>query len=436
MKKWVITALTALMLLSMSACRTYASNGDIAAEEAETQIVSATAYVTENSTAAEAVEADAEEVTEQTEAIVTVANVSANGAIDATDMFSDRDLKQTAETEEAVYYTLNSGENITITSAGVYVFSGTASEVTILVEAGDEDKVQLVLDGVNIINSDFPCIYVKNADKVFVTTTDSENSLTVTEAFAVDGETNTDAVIFSKDDLVLNGLGTLTVESTDNGISGKDDLKITGGTLVINASGHAIEANDSFCLADGIITLTAGQDGLHAADDSDASTGSIYICGGTLEIQAADDGIHAVTVVQIDGGSITIRAAEGIEATWIQINGGNISISASDDGINAASKSRAYTTCFEMNGGTLTVSMGSGDTDAIDSNGNLIINGGTIDITAQSPFDYDGTAQYTGGTIIVNGVETNTITNQMMGGMGGGMQGAFGGMQGGPGWHG
>ena len=440
MKKWVITVLAAVMLLSMTACGSSVSNGDIAAEEAETQITSYPAQVTGNSTADEKEEADAEEVTEQ---IVTVANVSANGAIDATDMFTNRDLLQTAETEEAVYYTVNSGENITITSAGVYVLSGTGSEVTVFVEAGDEDKVQLVLDGVNITNSDFPCIYVKNADKVFVTTTDSENSLTVTEAFVADGDTNTDAVIFSKDDLVLNGLGTLTVESTDNGISGKDDLKITGGTLVISASGHAIEANDSICLADGIITLTAGQDGLHAENDSDASTGYIYICGGTLEIQADDDGIHAVTIVQIDGGNIIIRAAEGIEATWIQINGGNISISASDDGVNAASKSRAYTTCFEMNGGTLTVSMGAGDTDAIDSNGNLIINGGTLNITAQSPFDYDGVAQYNGGTIIVNGVETNTITNQMMGGMGGGMQGAFGGMQGsfggmqgGPGGHG
>ena len=58
--------------------------------------------------------------------------------------------------------------------------------------------------------------------------------------------------------------------------------------------------------------------------------------------------------------------------------------------------------------------MGRGDTDAIDSNGNIYVNGGTINITAQSPFDYDGTAKYSGGTIIVNGKEVNEITNQMM----------------------
>lgn len=75
----------------------------------------------------------------------------------------------------------------------------------------------------------------------------------------------------------------------------------------------------------------------------------------------------------------------------------------------------------------LTIKMGSGDTDAVDSNGNIYVNGGTLDLTANSPFDYDGTAKYTGGTIIVNGQTVNSITNQMMGGAGGfGAQGGFG----------
>ena len=77
--------------------------------------------------------------------------------------------------------------------------------------------------------------------------------------------------------------------------------------------------------------------------------------------------------------------------------------------------------------------MAQGDTDGVDSNGNLYINGGTISVNAQSPFDYDGEAQHNGGTIIVNGTETDQITNQMMGGgmmggpggMGGGMMGGF-----------
>ena len=144
----------------------------------------------------------------------------------------------------------------------------------------------------------------------------------------------------------------------------------------------------------------------------------IYIGGGSLTIQAGDDGIHANSVAQIDGGALTIRAAEGIEGTCVQINGGVISIQAGDDGINAARKSSAYNAVIIINGGDITVAMGAGDTDGIDSNGNIIVNGGTIRVTGNSTFDYDGSAQYNGGVIIANGQQVSTIPNQMMGGRG------------------
>lgn len=367
----------------------------------------------------------AQSSTAATEAVTVSANVTSDGAIDASDLFTDRDLRQTADLAEAVSYTVNDGEDIEITEEGVYVISGNAANATIIVDADSEDKVQIVLDGVSITNDDFPAIYVKSADKVFITTTESENTLAVTGTITADGETNTDAVVFSRDDLVFNGLGTLTIDSTDNGIAGKDDIKITGGTLNITCESDAIEANDSIAIADGNITIITRNDGLKAENDEDDSTGFIYICGGTIDIQAADDAVHATTVLQIDDGDITVDAAEGLEATYIQINGGNIEVNASDDGINAANKSGAYRTVFEMNDGYVTVVMGTGDTDGIDSNGDLYINGGTVDITAQSPFDYDGTGQYNGGTIIVNGQETNQLSNQMMGGGFGG--GGFGG---------
>lgn len=356
------------------------------------------------------------------------ASVSTGTAIyTSDDLFSNRDLKQSADLTDAQYITVESGKDITISSAGVYVISGSAKETTVIVDAADEDKVQLVLDGLTITNTDFPCIYVRSADKVFITTTDSTNTLKVTGSFISDGDTNTDAVIFSKDDLVLNGVGSLIISSTDNGISSKDDLKITGGTVSINCTSDALEANDSIRIADGNITIVTKKDGLHAEYDEDNSVGYIYIGGGSLNITASDDAIHATTVVQIDGGEIKLTAREGIEGTYVQINGGTINISATDDGINAGRKSTAYAVTIEINSGYTTIRMGSGDTDAVDSNGNIYVNGGTIDITAQSSFDYDGTAKYSGGTIIVNGVTTNTITNQMMGGHGGGGFGGHGG---------
>ena len=349
----------------------------------------------------------------------------------AEDLFTDRDLEQTADRTDAVFLTVADGQDITITEAGVYVLSGTASGVTVRVEAGEDDKVQLVLDGLSVTNTSFPVIYVKSADKVFVTVA-ADSSLAVTGAFTSDGDTKTDSVIFSKTDLTLNGTAALTISSSDNGVVSKDDLKVTGGTWIIRAASKALEANDSIRIAGGTLNLTAGTDGLHTENDDDPSEGFIYIGGGSLTISAGDDAIHATTVVQIDGGSISAVAAEGIEGTYIQLNGGTISIQASDDGINAARKSSAYTPVVEINGGDITIAMGAGDTDGIDSNGNIIMNGGTVNVTGNSTFDYDGTAQYNGGTIIANGQQVSEIPNQMMGGQGGwgGQGGGRGGKRG------
>lgn len=354
-----------------------------------------------------------------------VANVSSDGAIDASTLFSSRDLRQTAELDKAVTYTVSDGEDLTINTAGVYVLTGSAKNVTVCVETTSNEKVQFVLDGLEIVNDDFPAFYVKKADKVFFTTAEnSDNYLSVTGTFKADGSTNTDGVIFSRNDLIFNGLGSLTVDSSDNGICSKDRIKVTGGAITVNAADCAIEANDLFAMSDGVLTLNSTNDGLHAENDDEDIKGHVYICGGTLNITAKDDGVHALSIIQIDGGSLNISAAEAIEGTWVQINDGTISISATDDGINGANKSSSYSACIEIHGGTISVDMGPGDTDGIDSNGDLTITGGVISVNAQSAFDWDGTLSWTGGTVSVNGTEVTEITNQF---------GATGGFAGGPG---
>ena len=343
------------------------------------------------------------------------------------DLFTERDLTQTADLSEAQTVAVISDSTYTIDKDGVYVLSGTAENFTVVVDAGDEDKVQLVLDGLCVTNGSDPVIYVKNADKVFVTSAGSDSMLTITGTFSSDGSTGTDAVIFSKDDLVLNGTGTVTVSSTDNGVSCKDDLKITGGTWNITCTADALEANDSIAVAGGTLNIRTSKDGLHAEYDEDNTVGWITIEGGTLNITAKDDAIHATTVLTINGGELNITAAEGLEATQVEINGGTVDITATDDGINAGQKSKALSVGITINGGEISIDMGAGDTDAVDSNGYLTITGGTIDISGQSSFDADGTISWTGGTIYVNGSQISTITNQMMGGgmPGGGMQGGF-----------
>ena len=355
-------------------------------------------------------EADA---TVATSASTTASAASANASasiLAIADLFTDRDLEQTAEASGATAITLADNTDVNITEEGVYVVSGTATNATIRVEADSAAKVQIVLDGATITNESAPAIYVVSADKVFVTTA-ADSTLSTTGTFTDSDGEGVDAVVYTKDDIVLNGTANLAISSTGKGVNAKDDLKITGGTYTIDAADHALDANDSVCIADGELQLTANGDGIHCTNDGDGTLGYVYIGGGTITVNAADKGIEASSVVQVDDGSLSIAAAEGIEGTYVQINGGTLEIDATDDAINATPTSASYTATIEFNGGQSTITIAQGDTDALDSNGNLFINGGTIDITAQHPFDYDGEGALGGGEVYVNGERVTELAN-------------------------
>ena len=311
---------------------------------------------------------------------------------------------------DEINLTVSDGKDITIDSAGKYTVSGTATEAEIIVDADKNDEVLLILDALNITNKNRPCIYVKKAGRILITMTEGNCRLSVTGDFGKDGKTNTDAVIFSKDDLTISGPGKLIIRSTDNGISGKDTVSITGGIIDIICKGCAIEAHDAIEISDGTVSINECYDGLHADHEDDETVGHVYISGGHISINAEDDAIHATTEVKIDAGDIILSGAEGIEGTIITINGGTIDITATDDGINAAHKSDNTIPLYEQNNGSVTIKMADGNTDGLDSNGDIIMNGGTLDITGPLTFDCDGMALYNGGTIIENGTETNAVT--------------------------
>ena len=370
---------------------------------------------------------------------------AAGASAESSELFSARDLSASYD-EEVFSITLSgntastdsdhvtvSGGTVTVNGPGTYLVSGTLANGGIVVNADKQDKVPLVLNDVSISSDTGAAIYVAQADKVFVTLAEGTSStLTNGGRFAQDADGEIDAVIYAKDDLTLNGSGSLTISSpAGHGIVGKDDVTVTGGSYAITSADSAMTANDTLAVAGGSFQITTNKDGLHSENSDDDTLGAIYIMGGSFAIRAADDAVHAESLLQIDGGSLDITAAEGLEATYIHINDGQINISATDDGLNAARKSSAYTPTVEISGGTLTVTMGPGDTDGIDSNGNLIITGGTVNVTAASAFDYDGTASFTGGTVIINGQQVDTLPNQMMGGRGG-MMGGRGGMMGDP----
>lgn len=348
--------------------------------------------------------------------------------------FSNRDLSGEWDPSGAVRVSLDgasvsadsdavsvSGAVATISAAGTYLLSGSLDDGSIIVDADKADKIQLVLDGVSIRSNDFAAIYVKQADKVFLTLADgSENVLSNGGTFTNIDDNDVDGVIFSKDDLTLNGSGQLTISaSPKHGIVCKDDLAITGGTYEITADACGIAGKDSVGIAGGAFAIQAGKDGIRAKNGDDSAKGNLYLSGGTFAIKAADDGITATGVLQIDAGTLYIAASEGLEGNYIKINDGAIQIQVSDDGINATRKSGAHTPTIEINGGTISVAVGAGDTDGIDVNGPLIITGGAIDVTGNSAFDVDGSVTFTGGTVTINGQQVDSIPTQGFGGRGG-----------------
>lgn len=490
-------------------------------------------------------------------------------AIDTSSVFSDRDLSGTYDESEAIPVVLNGdgascdsssividGSTITITAEGVYLISGTLNDGQIIVNAGDTEKVQLVLAGADITSSTSAAIYALEADKVFVTLAEgTENTLTNGGEYVAIDDNNIDSVIFAKTDLTLNGSGSLTINAqAGHGVVSKDDLVITGGNYTITAASHGLSGKDSVAIAAGTFAITSGKDGIHAENSDDTSLGWLYIQDGNFNITSQGDAISAQGALQIDGGTfdlytgegsasvemtssdqfgggqrggwtnqttapdtqttsttqteedstsqkgikgestyainggtftidsaddclhaggemviaageftlnsgddtvhcddaLTIQSGtftipycyEGIEGLSITIEDGVFDITSNDDGLNAAGGAdssgfggfgnrqqdtfAASSDSFILiNGGTFTIVSGG---DSVDSNGDLTINGGTLDLTCNgsgnTAIDCDGAYANNGGDVTTNdGSEENP--GQMGGGMGG--QGGRGG---------
>ena len=197
------------------------------------------------------------------------------------------------------------GSVITITAAGEYTFSGALSDGQIVVDAGEEDEVKLILQNASISCSFGAPILVNSAAEVTVKAEkDTYNTVTDLRTGSADG-VEEDAAIFATCDLKLAGSGTLIVETAfDNGVKSKDDLTVKNLTLKVSAAGNALKGNDSVEIKSGsLILISTASDGIKT-ENSDVSSkgkqrGTVSILGGQTDIYAACDGISAAYNVEI-----------------------------------------------------------------------------------------------------------------------------------------
>ena len=250
---------------------------------------------------------------------------------------------------------------VTIRKAGTYLLSGTLAEGQLLVDAEEGAEIILVFDGFKISNStDAPLLFESGSSITLVLKDGSENAVTDLRSSAEENK----AAIYTKSDLTISGNGTLDVTGT--------------------------------------------------AEDAIHSKTNVTVQGGTINLKAGDDAIHADETLTILDGKVTVlESEEGLEGLVVDIQGGDITVNASDDGLNASDGSgsdKAPGQATEgaeirISGGVLTVKAGG---DGIDSNGDLIISGGTVVVDGPSdggnaPIDYDGKGVISGGTVFVSG---------------------------------
>ena len=382
-------------------------------------------------------------------------------------LFTENDKNGAWDTARATRITLDGDEvsefgggayafdgSVMITGKGKYVISGTLTDGSVIVDTDSSAKVWIMLDGADITCSTGACLDVEQADKVFLTLAEGSDNRLTTTGFSEENRTaGMDGAVFSRDDLTINGSGSLTVTAAEeSGIVCNDELVLTGGTITVDAAADALHVNDNLRIMETQLKLKAGDDGISltgleselywesgtltitATGDGVNAENNIRILNGALTLEAGDDGISAGGVtgmLEITGGTVQITAADkGIAAeNTVTLAGGNVEIDAEDDGISTAG-------LFQMENGKLAITTRD---DGIHSDTAVEIRGGTVQI----PSCYEGieavTIDVSGGEITIypedDGLNANGGTDSF-GGAGFGGRGGFiggpGGMFGGP----
>ena len=304
-----------------------------------------------------------------------------------------------------------------IKTAGTYVISGELLDGQILVDAEEEDEVQIVLNGAEIHCEDQAAIYAKQCRYLILTLAEgSKNKISDGETYVFeDGEDEPDSVIFSKDDLIINGTGELEAEGNyAHGIVSKDDLILVSGTIHVTSVKDGVKGKDSVTAENPNITIISGEDGICSNNDSDSEKGTIVLKDGTYTITAEEDGIQAETALEILGGTYEITTGGGSENGTKSITFGE-KMERPEDGMMEKPEDgmmeKPEDGTLQKPGGEYTpadaVSAASEETDVsrkgIKSGTQLVIEGGSFVLnTADDSIHTNGDAQILDGTFEIS----------------------------------
>ena len=281
-----------------------------------------------------------------------------------------------------------SDKKVTITSKGIYKVSGSSEDISIVVDdSAKSGNVYIILDNVTMNTTSAPCIKVENADKVIIQAVGS-NTLSFNSS---DSSAKADGAVYAKDDVTINGSGTIQINSNLHGIVCKNDIRITGSSAVINAGSVGIKSEGTVRVGGGTVNITSGHDGVQVEnDDNDAGfyfeNAEMVVISGYdgISVKAGDSSKNFTGFVELNGGTLNISSPSGAGADAskdssvsqkgiktdgsITVTGTKIGISAADDAIHSNAD-------ITINSGDVTLR--SGD-DGITAAGNLTINGGYV----------------------------------------------------------
>lgn len=335
----------------------------------------------------------------------------------------------------------NSDGVITINKAGNYSISGTLNNGKIIVDTDKNSVVKILLNGVNITSNDSSPIFVKGAKKCILTLKEgTESTLEDASSYTYENsdEDEPSATIFSKQDLIINGKGTLKLKANYNdAISSNDALRIFGTNIEINSVDDGIIGKDYVYIKNSNIKVEASGDGIKSTNTNSEDVGYVIITDSTVNITSGTDGIDAKGSIYINGGKFNIvtggsssnsqdkdtwgkwaknefgkgnmktqdpessndstdtPSAKGIKSvTNILIDSGEFNIDSSDDSIHSNNT-------IKIENGTYEIS--SGD-DGIHADSVLTINDGNINIKKS----YEGCES---AVININGGNINIVSS-------------------------